>query len=223
MNRDGVGILLVVALALSALAAAPQQRAAQTAVVRFGDLGTLRIQSIEPVDDQPELVISDARSGHEIFWTNLGEASFPEEAAKPRLRFAVVNVPGSKSPLILAVTGQGTADGCLSDAIVVGERNRGLATLTVTPSLKPKVWGEGVYLGDLANSLGFGLAVWEPAIGDESMMDSHQYAVSLYHYEAMRPQFTLIRKVTSIQKYGMPEDALAELGLPRYKNLDTGC
>ena len=78
---------------------------------------------------------------------------------------------------------------------------------------------EGIYLGDLGNSTGFGLAVWNSIMGpEESMLDDHRYAISLYRYDPARLQFRFVSTITSAQRYRDSADALAELGL-RYKNL----
>lgn len=217
MKSETIRALFIFPVLVNFLTAAPQQRAAQTAVVRFGDLGSLSVQSIEPVGDQPELVISDSRGGR-IFSARVGERSFPEEVIKPILRFAVVDAPGSKSPLILAVAVDTVADGCRSDVIVVGESGHALTNLPIAPRLQQHVWGEGVYLGDLNNNLGFGLAIWYPVIGDEAVMGDHRYGVSLYRFNPERSQFTLIKNLISMQTHHTPEDALTELGLPRYRD-----
>jgi hypothetical protein len=222
MKYEAIGALLVSLGLMNLLMAAPQQQAAQSNVARFADFGELRIESIEPVDSQPKLVISDTRSGRPIFSTSLGDTSFPEEAIKPILRFTVVVGPNSKSPLILAIARSTGADGCRYEGIVVGESRRRFATLTPN-AIKTSVFEEGIYLGDLGNSTGFGLAVWNSIMGpEESMLDDHRYAISLYRYDPARLQFRFVSTITSAQRYRDSADALAELGL-RYKNLAPPC
>jgi hypothetical protein len=222
MKYEAIRALLVLTGLANLLMAAPQERASQSNLARFADFGELRIESIEPVDSQPKLVISDARSGKLIFSTNLGERAFLEEISKPTLRFAVVDVPNSKSPLILGIAKSAGADGCRYEGVVVGESRHRLAMLTPN-AIKASVFEEGMYLGDLGNSRGFGLAVWNPIMGpEESIVDEHQYAVSLYRYDPARLQFRLVSTLTSRQRYGDSADALVELGL-RYKNLVPRC
>jgi hypothetical protein len=222
MKHEAIGALLVLTGLMNPLIAMPQERAAQSSVARFADFGELRIESIEPVNSQPKLVISDASSGKLIFSASLGEKAFPEERSKPTLRFTVIDRPNSQSPLILGIAASAGADGCRYEGVVVGESGNRLTTLTPN-AIKTSVFEEGMYLGDLGNSRGFGLAVWNPIVGpEESIVDTHRYAVSLYRYAPARLQFRLVSALTSRQKYGDSADALVELGL-RYKNLAPRC
>jgi hypothetical protein len=212
-----ISAFLALPVLLNLLTAAPQQIAAQRDVARYSRLGELRVEADESVGNAPRLVISEALSGRSIFSKALGDPILPEMVSRPILRFTVNEGPRPQSPLILAVAMSPGGSDCGYEGIVVGESKGRLAVLTPKPV---GTYAEGgMYLGDLGNSRGFGLAVWNFIWAeDESHVDKHRYEVSLYRYDAVQSRFKLIDRVVSKQKYDLPAEALAELGL-HYENV----
>jgi hypothetical protein len=199
-----------------------QELVPQRAVVEYADFGELRVEATEPAGKLPKLLISENLSGHSIFSTNVGtQLVRPESgASKTILRFVVVDGPHPQSPMVLAIAMSPGVSDCGYKAVVVGEISQTKHRMAVlTPDPVDASAEDGIYVGNLGNHEGFGLAVWNFIWAeDEAHVDKHQYEVTLYRYEPTQSQFRFVRRLKSKGKYQSGTDALAELGL-HYRNL----
>lgn len=213
--------------------AVPQQIVTQRATTDFQGVGQVRVEAIEPVGKLPKLRIWEIQPGRLLFSTSVGTLNphfyvIPAEksATNPRLRFRVIEGMFPHSPLILAVAMSPGGSDCKYEGIVIGTVKGKLSLMTPKP-VETLAEG-GIYLGDLGNGQGYGLAVWNFIWGpNESHLDPHRYKVALYRYDRTHSRFVQLRTVESKERHSSDEEALSELSLP-YGNLlsnfpDFGC
>lgn len=138
---------------------------------------------------------------------------------EPFARFMVLeSVEGFPSPLVLAVAVRPGGSDHGFETTLVGETRGALRVLTPRPLLTSIQ--DGVFVGDLGAGRGPGVAVWSFVWGDdEAHYDEHIYAVQLYRFDRRAGLLRHAASLRSKGKHRSGEDALAELGLPRYTNL----
>jgi hypothetical protein len=136
----------------------------------------------------------------------------------PFVRFRALDVEGLPAPLVLAVAVRPGGSDHGFETTVVGARGAAFRVLTPEPLLTSMQGG--VFVGDLGGARGPGAAVWGFIWEDgEVHHASHRYEVKLYPFDARRGVFRRAAVLRSKQKHARGEDALEELGLPRFTNL----
>jgi hypothetical protein len=187
----------------------------------------VKVRAVEARGRQPRLEFVNETTGRPLQVFTLG-TSAPESyrpldepgvsLIDPFARFMPVSVEGLPAPLVLAVAVRPGGSDHGFETTLVGERGASFRVLTPVPLLTP-IQG-GVFVGDLGGGRGPGVAVWS-FIWDENEAHyaEHRYEVKLYPFDARRGVFRRATAQRSKRKHRSGEDALEELGLPRYTNL----
>jgi hypothetical protein len=199
----------------------------QEETVSFPRAGRVRVRAVEARGRQPRLEFLDVATGRRLRVVTLG-TSAPESyrpldepgvsLIDPFARFMPLNVEGLPAPLVLAVAVRPGGSDHGFETTLVGARGASFRVLTPEPLLTP-IQG-GVFVGDLGGGRGPGVAVWSFVWGEsEAHYAEHRYEVKLYPFDARRGVFRRATLRRSKRKHRSGEDALEELGLPRYTNL----
>jgi hypothetical protein len=237
MNRT-TKLLLAVILALPFVWAEPigagqRRRAAgvaaryvkQEEVLTFQSLGRVRVRAVEVPHQLPRLEFSAASDNRRLLTVPVGTSdrkAFVREPGdsliNPLVRFRVLKVEALPDPLVLAVAVRPGGSDHGFEATLIGEVNGRLRVLTPQPAPLVNLQG-GFFVGDLGGGRGPGFAAWTFIWEDGAHYDEHRYLVRLYSFEPGRASFRGAITLRSQGKHLRGEDALAELGLPRYENL----
>jgi len=231
-----VGSVAVCVQGFHCLLAQEKPATKSPAVVKFEQLGTVRIRTSYPINGFPTLIFTNTH-GKVLLKTVVGDdrlsrinpelnhdgTQSPEE--NPILRFLVADGPAAKSKVVLAIAMLGGGSDCAYQGAVVGEYQGQLRSL-----LPKQVFTNaegGMYLGDLGGNRGYGFAVWNFIWGSEDHMHPHRYNVKLFRFDPAAGQMVKIADLNTKRKYDNDTDALAELGL-HFPNLlrsisDFGC
>jgi hypothetical protein len=199
----------------------------QEETIVFPRAGRVRVRAVEARGRQPRLEFVKEATGRTLQVVTLGTSD--AESYKPLdepgvslidpfVRFMPLNVEGLPAPLVLAVAVRPGGSDHGFETTIVGARGAGFSVLTPEP-LQTSIQG-GVFVGDLGGRRGPGVAVWGFIWDDgEAHYAAHRYQVKLYPFDARRGVFRRAASLRSRQKHARAEDALEELGLPRYPNL----
>jgi hypothetical protein len=204
--------------------AATDSKIVQQAVIRFPEIGLVRVSALEPLNALPQLVFTGIKDHKAISTIDLGTSEpdvfkpHPEDKyTRPFLRFKVLSVRGIPTPLILAVAVAPGGSDTIFESSIVGNVNGEIRVLTPEP-LTNNVQG-GVYVGYLGKRWGTGAAVWNFLWEDGAHYEQHRYEVKLYPFDVKTVGFQKGKVLTSRRKYtGRGAGALAELRLP-YRDL----
>lgn len=137
----------------------------------------------------------------------------------PLVRFMLIRGEAAlPDPLILAVAVRPGGSDHGFELTLIGEMGGALRVLTPRPASHVSIQG-GYFVGDLGRGRGYGYASWSFIWEDGAHYDRHRYEVRLYPFDERRGGFRRTVTMQSKGKYKTGEDALEELGLPRYLNL----
>lgn len=194
-------------------------------VVRFARLGEVRVRAIVRARRLPRLEFTRATTGRRLLTVTVG-TSDPElfrpdptpSPANPFVRFMKLDAEGIPGPLIFAVAIRPGGSDHTFETTIIGESGARLKVFTPQPFLTP-IQG-GVFIGQLGGRRGLGAAVWQFLWGDdEAHYAAHRYEVQLYRFNPRTRSFVKGPALRSRNKHESGQDALVELGLPRYTNL----
>jgi len=185
----------------------------------------VRVRAVDVTRGRPRLEFSSVQTGRRLLDVTAG-ASDPEAFIRepggslmnPFVSFRVLRVRGLPDPLVLAVAVRPGGSDHGFEATVVGEAGGGLKVLTPADPPYVNIQG-GFFVGDLGRGRGPGLVAWNFIWEDSAHYGDHRYEVRLYPFDPARAAFGLPVTLQSKRKHASGAAALAELGLPRYKNL----
>jgi hypothetical protein len=204
-----------------------KDKVTQEETVEFPRAGRVRVRAVEARGRLPRLEFLSGATGRTLGSITLG-TSAPEtyrpldepgvSLIDPFVRFRPLRVEGLPAPLVLAVAVRPGGSDHGFETTLVGERGAAFRVLTAEPLLT-SIQG-GVFVGDLGGARGPGAAVWGFIWEDGEVHHArHRYEVKLYPFDARRGVFRRGAVLRSKQKHARGEDALEELGLPRFANL----
>jgi hypothetical protein len=204
--------------------AAADSKIVQQVIIRFPDIGLVRVNALEPLNALPQLVFTGVKNHKAISTIHLGTSDpdffkpHPEDKyTKPFLRFKVLSAKGLPTPLILAVAVAPGGSDTLFESSLIGSVNGELRVLTPEP-LTNNVQG-GIYVGNLGRGRGTGAAVWNFLWEDGAHYAPHRYEVKLYPFDVKAMSFRKGKVLRSARKHAdRGERALSELRLP-YRDL----
>ncbi len=136
------------------------------------------------------------------------EAQGPD-APPHLLRFRAMHPEGFPDPVVLAtLASPGASDVSFETRLfaVLGGRIRPLLSRPLGTLLEG-----GVYVGDLGDGIGPGLAVWTLIWGHEPHVDPHRYALRRWRWTGR--EFAPLATLSTHERYGTPAAALHEFGV----------
>ncbi|HEU4595027.1 MAG TPA: hypothetical protein VFS10_07635 [Pyrinomonadaceae bacterium] len=205
----------------------PREKVTQEENIRFPRAGRVKVRAVEARGRLPRLEFVSEATGRRLGSITLG-TSAPESyrpldepgisLIDPFVRFKALDAEGLPAPLVFAVAVRPGGSDHGFETTLIAARGTGFRVLTTEPLLT-SIQG-GVFVGDLGGGRGPGAAVWGFIWEDDEVHHgSHRYEVKLYPFDARRGVFRRAAVLRSKQKHERGEDALEELGLPRYTNL----
>ena len=99
---------------------------------------------------------------------------------------------------------------CFYESVVIGAVKGQPKVLTPEPR-----WSnveEGVSIGDLVGSHGYGLVRWNFIWADKAHYQPNRFEVSIFRFASAEPQFKLGRKVLSKGRHSTGKELLAKMG-----------
>ena len=190
-------------------------RISQEAIVRFPEIGEVRVCAHEDFGKSLRLTFIDQESGRELLSTYFGSSNWNwnNDATtadwNPKLRFRSISVKGLPNPLVIGIAMNPGGSDSAWEAVAVGVVNGRLEPLTYE-TMQTSNEG-GFFFGDLGHGIGFGAAQWDFVWGeDEGHPPPHKYEVKLYKWNGWR--FEWERVFRTRRKYDSPQKALRAYG-----------
>ena len=192
----------------------------QESIVRFPQIGDVRVCAHDDFGKTPRLTFIDQKSGREILSAYVGSFAWPwsDKAAaelNPKLRFKAISVKGLPDPLVIGIAiNPGVSDSAWQ-AVAVGLVDGNLEVLTYE-TMETSNEG-GFFFGDLGHGIGLGAAQWDFVWGeDEGHPPPHKYEVKLFKWNGWH--FEWYKVFRTARTYNSPKAALKAYGL-RFKDV----
>jgi hypothetical protein len=200
---------------ISEFSAESASRVSQEEIIRFPEIGNVRVRANEDFGKGLRLTFFDPKSGGELLTAYFGSSNWnwsggsTAAESNPKLRFKAISIRGFPNPLIVGIAmNPGVSDSGWETA-AVGVVNGELQRLTYE-TMETSNEG-GFFFGDLGPGLGLGAAQWDFVWGeDEGHMGPHKYEVKLSKWNGRRFEWFKVFRTTREYEFG--EDALRAHG-----------
>jgi hypothetical protein len=190
-------------------------RISQQAIVRFPEIGDVRVCAHEDFGNALRLTFTDQKSEKEIRSTYFGNSNWSwsndrsTDELNPKLRFKTISVRGFPKPLVIGIAMNPGVSDSGWEAAAVGVVNGELELLTFE-TMETSNDG-GFFFGDLGHGLGLGAAQWDFVWGeDEGHPPPHKYEIRLYKWNGRR--FEWLKFIRTRRQYDSSQKALSAYG-----------